>query len=167
MIERNKEGPWKREFQGRKVLVSWYESPSFKAGNSKGLKSTEKGSSWLPEMLINNVYFCRKERPSTQCCEVRKCRICSKQRTEFLPSCLWLNVGEIASCKLRTAINPSRPPRRGGGPGGLNGVGMRIGMWVGMLHDDWFLVKHVWWCKGTKNSWKCQRKPQIFWYNME
>ena len=103
-------------------------------------------------MLVNNIYFCRKERPSTQCCEVRKCRICSKQRTEFLPGCLRLNVGEIASCKLRTAINPSRPPRRGGGPGGQNGVGMRIGM----LHDDWFLVKHVWWCKGTNNSWNCQ-----------
>ena len=124
----NKEHQANPKFHGWKVLVSRNESPSFKAGNSKGLKSTEKGSSWLPEMLVNNIYFCWKGRAATQCCEVRKCRISGEQSTEFLPGGLWLNVGEVAGGKLRTAINPSRPPRRGGGPGGQNGVGMRIGM---------------------------------------
>jgi len=51
------------------------------AGNSEGLKGTKKGGSRLPEMLVNNVYFCWKERAALQFC--------------------------------------------------------------GMLHDDWFLVKHV------------------------
>ena len=36
------------------------------AGNSERLKSTKKGSSRLPEMLVNNVYFCRKERTALQ-----------------------------------------------------------------------------------------------------
>ena len=83
-------------------------------------------------MLVNNVYFCRKERAALQFCEMHKCRISGEQSAEFLPGGLWLNVGEVTGGKLRTAINPSRPPRRGGGPGGQNGVGMRIGM----LHDD-------------------------------
>ena len=58
--------PW------RKVLVSWgfpvrevgvwvKESSSFMPGNSERQKDTKKGSSRLPEVLINNVYFCRKK----------------------------------------------------------------------------------------------------------
>ena len=30
------------------------------AGNSERLKGTKKGGSRLPEVLVNNVYFCRK-----------------------------------------------------------------------------------------------------------
>ena len=31
------------------------------AGNSRGLERLKKGSSRLPEVLVNNVYFCRKK----------------------------------------------------------------------------------------------------------
>ena len=54
----------------------WYnESRSFVAGNSEGLIGTKKGSSRLPEMLVNKVYFCWKERAALQFCEMHKCRI--------------------------------------------------------------------------------------------
>ena len=36
------------------------------ARNSERLKSTKKGSLRLPEILVNNVYFCRKERAALQ-----------------------------------------------------------------------------------------------------
>ena len=136
---------WNQKFHGRKVLVSRNESQSFKAGNSQGLKSTEKGSSRLPEVLVNNVYFCRKKRAALQSREVLKSGILGKQRAEFLPSGLWLNVREIVSCKLRSSH------------------------WT-LTIDHWtffLIVKHVWWYKGTKNSWNYQRKAQIFWYNIE
>ena len=104
-----------------KVRVSRQET-------SRGLKSTEKGSSRLPEMLVNNIYFCWKERAALQSGEVLKSGILGEEGAQLLPGRLGLNVGEVELGELSATIKPSRPPLRGGGPSGLNGVGMRIGM---------------------------------------
>ena len=46
-------------------------------------------------MLVNNVYFRRKEGATLQFCEVREIGIFLKKGTEFLPGRLGLDVGEI------------------------------------------------------------------------
>ena len=50
------------EFGLRKVEVSSKESPTFVYGKSKARKWPKKGSLWLPEILVNNVYFRWKKR---------------------------------------------------------------------------------------------------------
>ena len=68
-----------------------------------GLKSTEKGSSWLPEMLVNNIDFCRKKRAALQLCEVLESGILGEEGTQLLPGRLGLNVGEIHLSQLCSA----------------------------------------------------------------
>ena len=79
-------------------------------------------------MLVNNIYFCWKERAALQSGEVLKSGILGEEGAQLLPGRLGLNVGDVELGELSATIKPSRPPLRGGGPSGLNGVGMRIGM---------------------------------------
>ena len=79
-------------------------------------------------MLVNSIYFCRKECAAFQSGEVLKSGIFGEEGAQLLPGRLGLNVGEIHLGELGTPVDLSRPPLRGGGPDGLNGVGMRIGM---------------------------------------
>jgi len=78
------------------------------AGNSMGLKSTEKGSSWLPEMLVNNIDFCRKKRAALQLCEVLESGILGEERLQFEPGRLRLDEGEILLRELGTTKSSTR-----------------------------------------------------------
>ena len=69
-------------------------------------------------MLVNNIYFCRKKRAALQSGEVLKSGILGEEGAQLLPGRLGLNVGEIHLGELGTPVDLSRPPRRGGGPGG-------------------------------------------------
>jgi hypothetical protein len=64
-------------------------------GKSKPRKWPKKGSSWLPEVLVNNVYFRWKKRATPEFCQVREVGIFIKERTKFLPGTLRQNVRKI------------------------------------------------------------------------
>jgi hypothetical protein len=51
-------------------------------------------------MLVNNVYFRRKKRPSAKCREVLQIRLVEEQGLQFQPGRLGLDVGEIALCEF-------------------------------------------------------------------
>ena len=86
-----------------KVGVWYKESRSFLIPKSEGRKSTEKDSSWPPERLVNFVYFCGKEGTAAELCEVRQGGIVDKERAEFLPGRVGLDVGEVHLGQLRSA----------------------------------------------------------------
>ena len=54
----------------------------------------------LPEVLVHNVYFRRKERAAPEPGEVLQSRIVDEESTELLPGGVRLDVGEIKGCKL-------------------------------------------------------------------
>ena len=63
----------------------------------------KKGSSRLPEVLVNNVYFRRKEGAAPEGCEVRQGRIFVQERTEFLPGGLRQDIRKITLGKFSSA----------------------------------------------------------------
>ena len=65
----------KSEFAAYKVGVSRKQSLSLVYGKSEARKWPKKGSLWLPEVLVNNVYFCRKKRAALQLCKMREAGI--------------------------------------------------------------------------------------------
>jgi hypothetical protein len=71
------------------------QSRSFVYGKSEARKWPKKGSLWLPEVLINNVYFRWEKRATPESCQVRKGRIFIQERTKFLPGGLRQNVRKI------------------------------------------------------------------------
>ena len=91
------------EFGLRKVEVSSKESPTFVYGKSKARKWPKKGSLWLPEMLVNNVYFRWKEGATPEFCQVREVGIFLQERSQFLPSRLGLDVGKVALGEFSSA----------------------------------------------------------------
>jgi hypothetical protein len=63
---------------------------------SEARKGPKKGSSRLPEVLVNNVYLCQKKHPSAKCRKVLQIRLVEEQGLQFQPGGLGLDVGEIA-----------------------------------------------------------------------
>ena len=54
-------------------------------------------------MLVNNVDFRRQERAPAEADEMTRGRIVCQQTTEFLPSRVGLDVGEVELCQLHSA----------------------------------------------------------------
>ena len=69
---------------------------------SNGRKRPKKGSSWLPEALVNNVYFRWKEGATPEFCQVREVGIFLQEESQFFPGRLGLNEGEIHLGQLRS-----------------------------------------------------------------
>ena len=55
--------------------VSSKESLTFVYGKSKARKWPKKGSLWLPEVLVNNVYFCWEKCTTPEGCEESEVRV--------------------------------------------------------------------------------------------
>jgi hypothetical protein len=62
------------------------------------------GQLWLPQVLVNNVYFCGKKRPSLERREVLKCRIFEQKGLQLKPGRLRQDVGEILQGELCSAM---------------------------------------------------------------
>ena len=91
------------EFGLRKVEVLRNESRSLVKGKSEARKWPKKGSSWLPEVLVNNVYFRWKKRAAPEFCQVCEVGIFLQERSQFLPSRLGLDVGKVALGEFSSA----------------------------------------------------------------
>ena len=82
--------------------VSRKESRSLVYVKSNGRKWPKKGSSRLPEALVNNVYFGWKESATFQLRKVREVMIFLQEGSQFFPGRLGLNEGEIHLGQLRS-----------------------------------------------------------------
>ena len=71
----------------------------------RGPESTKTGSLRLPEVLVNNVYFARKERATLLLRQWRQIGIFQQQRLQLQPGRHRLQPRKVAYCQLSTTIS--------------------------------------------------------------
>ena len=73
------------------------------AGNSEKRKCAKKGSSRLPEVLVNNVYFCWEKGAATKGRQRREGGIFLEEGLQLFPGRLGKDVREVELGKLSSA----------------------------------------------------------------
>ena len=81
-------------------VIKWRFTPSKVRARWKAWK---QGTLRVPQVLVNNVGFRRQECAPAEADEMTRGRIVCQQTTEFLPSRVGLDVGEVELCQLHSA----------------------------------------------------------------